>query len=462
MSWTSLANRAYQVAANKNRGQQIVLGSITKSLGQFTDAILASKAEAKKVANESVNTAINQAGIPTSHIPGLTKITSDWREEGFKSSKRANNKLLGKDKRHKATQRVNEINQQAATLNQDIKLLQQTAKQALELELSGTESSNYSNTAAEGLKTDLIKIAKGDWSSVGFKHPITGEVGMFIQVGEDMGDPNSFVDFRKTANNIGLPKNQATRSHTEIVDIFAQAEKLKTEWNTKQDGDWKTSGRRAALMQELRNAMKPTANEQKAGTTSQDITGSLAYDFGLEDLGINNTFIDQYFKDTLSDAEYAQAYGLGPTIAQPSEQEFADFKDTKMEAFKAHDLTKPLTSWYENALDSYFEESQGPVVETSAEGDTKTPTQLLVDRERNRVETQTITSRLNALGKDPTQSNVDLGNGFVAYRLNNGKFVVLKETAVFIDDPENPYPKPSTYDTIDHIRAKYGITRKLP
>jgi|21_taG_2_1085346.scaffolds.fasta_scaffold05974_3 hypothetical protein len=458
MSWTSLANRAYQVAANKNKGQQIVLGSITKSLGQFTDAILASKAEAKKVANESVNTAINQAGIPTSHIPELTEITAGWKKDAYKLSRRSNNKLLGQDKRQEATNRANEINQKAATLNQDIKLLQQTAKQALELELSGTESSNYSNAASEGLKTDLIKIAKGDWSSVGFKHPMTGEVGTFIQVGEDMEDPNSFVDFRKAANNIGLPKSQATRSHTEVVDIFAQAEKLKTEWNTERDGDWKTSGRRAALMQELRNAMKPTANDQKAGITSQDITGSLAYDFGLEDLGIDSTFINQYFKDTLTDEEFL---GIYSDVSDENQEAFTEFEDTKKEAFKAHDLTKPLTSWYENALDSYFEESQGPVKAEGETGTTKTPTQILVSQDKERKRIQSITKQLNVLDEDPTQPNIDLGNGFTAYRYK-GNFVVIPSNKTFIYNQDNPPPSSMVFNSTNAIRKKYGVGTKLP
>ena len=292
--------------------------------------------------------------------------------------------------------------------------------------------SNYSNAGAVGLQTDLVKIANGDWSSVNLKHPTTGEAGVFIQVGEDLEDPNSFVSFKETVNKVGLPKGQATAEYGKITDIFAKAEKYK-----KENGEWDPA-QRASLMQQLRSII-----------SEKDVAGSLAYDFDLKDLGIENSFINQYFKDTLTDEEFDLAYGSGADLSEQGQAEFEQFADVRKEAFKSQDLTKPIISYYTKALDNFFDKSQGPVVETNADGTPKVyafEKQDELEKENNKLKFKKYLELLDSgvVAENPQNK--------IKYKKEGDKYYIVNNQGSKIDDTTTLKPIPLTYQEATGVK----------
>ena len=165
----------------------------------------------------------------------------------------------------------------------------------------------------------------------------------------------------------------------------------------------------------------------------KDTAGSLAYDFGLEDLGVKNTFINQYFRDTLSDEEFNKAYGKDASLTEEGQAEFLQFADDKKESFKSQDLTKPLTSYYENALDTFFDQSQGPVKAEDKAETTKTPTEIRVAEDKARRKAEANKSAFEDLESE--------GVG----KLSDGKYLIKHESGKYYYssspskplDPEN-------------------------
>lgn len=418
MGWTSLANRAYQVSVGKYKEKQILPGAIAKGVGMFADYIKNAKAEAKKLSGNLVDQAINSAGVPSSHTAELSGVVGDWKNQSYEYAKIEGNPLIGSEKKQQATDSRNQINQKAVNLNNDLKLLQQSAANALEQTKANVQLSNYSNAGAVGLQTDLVKIANGDWSSVNFKHPTTGEAGVFIQVGEDLEDANSFVSFKETVNKVGLPKGQATAEYGKITDIFAKAEKYK-----KENGEWDPA-QRASLMQELRSII-----------SEKDVAGSLAYDFDLKDLGIENSFINQYFKDTLTDEEFDLAYGSGADLSEKGQAEFEQFADVRKEAFKSQDLTKPTISYYTKALDDFFDQSQGPVVETNADGTIKVPTEIKVAEYKKAEDLKLNTKAFKDLEKEGAGK---LADGRYLIKHESGKYYYSNKPSGVLDPGAMP------------------------
>lgn len=432
MGWTSLANRAYQVSVGKYREKQILPGAIAKGVGMFADYIKNAKAEAKKLSGNLVDQAINSAGVPSSHTAELSGVVGDWKNKSYEYAKIEGNPLIGSEKKQQATDSRNQINQKAVNLNNDLKLLQQSAANALEQTKANVQLSNYSNAGAVGLQTDLVKIANGDWSSVNFKHPTTGEAGVFIQVGEDLEDANSFVSFKETVNKVGLPKGQATAEYGKITDIFAKAEKYK-----KENGEWDPA-QRASLMQQLRSII-----------SEKDVAGSLAYDFDLKDLGIENSFINQYFKDTLTDEEFDLAYGSGADLSEQGQAEFEQFADVRKEAFKSQDLTKPIISYYTKALDDFFDKSQGPVVETNADGTPKVyafEKQDKLEKENNKLKFKKYLELLESgvVAENPQNK--------IKYKKEGDKYYIVNNQGSKIDDTTTLKPIPLTYQEATGVK----------
>mgnify|MGYP003132328706 FL=1 len=91
----------------------------------------------------------------------------------------------------------------------------------------------------------------------------------------------------------------------------------------------------------------------------------------------------------------------------------------------------------------------------------KTPTQIRVAEEKQRKKIQSITRQLNTLDEDPTQPNIDLGNGFTAYRYE-GNFVVIPSNKTFVYNQDNPPPSSMVFNSTNAIRKKYGVDVKLP
>ena len=91
----------------------------------------------------------------------------------------------------------------------------------------------------------------------------------------------------------------------------------------------------------------------------------------------------------------------------------------------------------------------------------KTPTDIIVDEDRQRKKIQSITKQLNTLDEDPTQPNIDLGNGFTAYRYK-GNFVVIPSNKTFVYNKDNPPPSSMVFNSTNAIRKKYGVDIKLP
>ena len=91
----------------------------------------------------------------------------------------------------------------------------------------------------------------------------------------------------------------------------------------------------------------------------------------------------------------------------------------------------------------------------------KTPTQIIVAEEKQRKKIQSITKQLNTLDEDPTQPNIDLGNGFTAYRYE-GNFVVIPSNKTFVYNQDNPPPPSMVFNSTNAIRKKYGVDVKLP
>ena len=450
MGWTSLANRVYRLKAMRGQQDAVAMEGIAEGLTNFGKYIADARAERKKVASEIVNTSINTAGIPASHVPEISGIMSGIKDDIFKSSRTADNKLRSKEKRQEAVNEKKLKQGQAVQLGQELELLKKTAKSALDQDGLNVDTSNYSTAAAEGFQTDLVKIAKGDWSDVVLKNPQTNQPGVFIKTSEDANDPNQFMPLKTLINKVGQPKFKATDAHADIVNLFEKVEATKAGWDTEKKGEWKTSATRLGLMQDLRAVIK-----------DKDTAGSLAYDFGLEDLGVENTFINQYFRDTLSDEEFNKAYGKDASLTEEGQAEFLQFADDKKESFKSQDLTKPLTSYYENALDTFFDQSQGPVEDEDKAGTTKTPTEIRVAEDKERRRKKGIKNQLSVLDKNADQSNVDLLNGFTAYRYKDS-FIVIPTNKTFIYNKDNPPPSEIIFSSTDAIRKKYGVEVKLP
>lgn len=422
MGWTSLANRVYKLKASRGAKDAVAIQGITEGLINFSKYIADARAERKRVAGEIVDTSINTAGIPASHVPEISSIMSDIKDDIFKSSRTADNKLRSKEKRQEAVNEKNVKQGQAVQLGQELELLKKTAKLALDQDNLNVDTSNYSTAAAEGFQTDLVKIAKGDWSDVVLKNPQTNQPGVFIKTSEDANDPNQFMPLKTLINKVGQPKFKATDAHASIVNLFEKVETTKAGWDTEKKGEWKKSATRLSLMQDLRAIIK-----------DKDTAGSLAYDFGLEDLGVENTFINKYFRDTLSDEEFNKAYGKDASLTEEGQAEFLQFADNKKESFKSQDLTKPLTSYYENALDTFFEQSQGPVKAEDKAGTTKTPTEIIVAEDKAKRKAETNKSAFEDLESE--------GVG----RLADGKYLIKHESGKYYYssspskplDPEN-------------------------